>query len=591
MAYEIVHLLLNLLSTSHSQYQELVLINQLNNFFCFDHNIFLFVGSDDINRYILTSSPTPTYKTNEEKFIPRSIYRFTQLEDNTTGLETLKEIKSKNTFLIVVPESSNFEKNLKFLAQVKSIQRLQINVKIGVFFSDIPTSDNILKLFKWCWNHRILNVFSAFHSVSKLTNGLTPETLFKVFTYHPFGTFKVINVERSETFANYFPSKWSNMQQYPLRIPSDDMQIVDYDQKFWKTVLAILNATVTLVQINGSFYPSEVLDFNLVDLIPFLHVHSAYKNAYPLTMDSMVIVVPEALPFSDFMAYLRRITSAHLFGYCFITIVTIISTLTISGYIHKKKLLFFQFTSDVFNLLMNDNAAIKYRQLSRVEGCLIIPLTFVGFVIANGILSIFQSYVTLPVIQPQINTVEDVYRSPFPILAPDLFWASEITNRLKNLSKHGDWSEKVSPTSTMDINQQIFTFNNSISFPTLYTHAKMILDIQKRLDIRGYHIPSELYLFKSLFSYSVNDNFPFIERLNDIIHSIKGAGLFEKWMMEHNEIVTKIIIRENRGGVKKSEDIDNFPIPTVVVYGWIVSIIVFFIEIIWKKFRLPCKMR
>lgn len=586
MSCEVLPTIFNLLSTVCLQYQEVALVNQLNNFFSFDHNIFLMDSSIDHNLYITTSLKSK----NDGNYTPQSLYTFKLVEGNITGLENLKEIRSKNTFLIVVLESSIFESNIQILTHVNVIQRLNSQMKIGVFFSNTVSMDSIHKLFNWFWKHRILQIFSAFYVNDEK---LRTDPVLNAFKFSPFGTFVVINVTKSEFLGDYFPSKLSNFQQYPLRVPIIETEIFDYDTKLWEIVLDMLNASVLLVQVNDTMTPKQVISGD-IDILPHLHLVREYLNVYPMGMDKMVIVVPQALPFSNFMAYLKRITSALLFGCSFITIVAVTLSLTITNYVKKKKILFFQCVADVLNLLMNDNASIKYQQLNRADVCLIVPLTFAGFVVVNGILSTFQSYLTLPVIQPQINTIEDLYLSPFPILAPGEFWASEVTKLLEHVSDHGGWNDKILSLDLLEIDQQIFEFNASIAFPTFISQAKMLLDVQKRLDIRGYHIPTETYLVKSMHSYSVNNNFPFIERLNDIIHSLREAGLYDKWVEEQNEMVVKKLLKTHRGSQMErnnDSDIDSFPVPTIVCYGWIASVIVFIGEIIWQKFKLTKKKR
>lgn len=145
-------------------------------------------------------------------------------------------------------------------------------------------------------------------------------------------------------------------------------------------------------------------------------------------MASHVIVVPEALPYPEFLSYLLLITSKNVFGYCSVTIVAIMILLSIFRYIKEKKIWFFQSVVDVISLLMNDNGTIKYHKLSPSERFMIVPLTFVGFVIAHGIFSNLQSYLTRPIHQPQINTI-DVYRSPYQIFLHSPTFAVYMTRQ------------------------------------------------------------------------------------------------------------------------------------------------------------------
>lgn len=164
---------------------------------------------------------------------------------------------------------------------------------------------------------------------------------------------------------------------------------------------------------------------------------------YPMTMTQHSLVVPEALPYREFAAYLLNISSDNFFGFSLATILLVMMLLSAFRYIKLKKFLFFQSVCDVLNLLMNDNSGINYPKLTRIEVFLILPLTLAGFVIVSDILSSLQSFLTRPIIQPQIDTVEGVYVSPFPILTWDEYWASRLVNALESLSQHRDWKNKV----------------------------------------------------------------------------------------------------------------------------------------------------
>lgn len=104
------------------EYQELKLISQLNDFFNFDHNVLLMESSANHNRFV-------SVKGRDR---PRTLYVFDK--DNLTVVGLLTEIRSKNTFLIVVLDSSSVERNFEFFVQLRRIERLwQFNVKIEIF--------------------------------------------------------------------------------------------------------------------------------------------------------------------------------------------------------------------------------------------------------------------------------------------------------------------------------------------------------------------------------------------------------------------------------------------------------------------------
>src|ERR1700761_210545 len=106
-------------------HQELKLIRDLNDFFNFDHNILLLDSSIDTTCFV------------DGESTPKSLYVFESANDNVTGLESLTEITSKNTFMVVVTGSSKLDNNLMNL--VEEIQKLQIDMKIGVFFANFAS--------------------------------------------------------------------------------------------------------------------------------------------------------------------------------------------------------------------------------------------------------------------------------------------------------------------------------------------------------------------------------------------------------------------------------------------------------------------
>lgn len=138
---------------------------------------------------------------------------------------------------------------------------------------------------------------------------------------------------------------------------------------------------------------SEYME-NEVFMFPTLFIQNDPRNLnmYHMHIRPVVIVVPEALPYSEFSAYLKTITSDIFFTYFLILIASVIVMLSVFRYKKHNKSVFFQSVTDVVNLLMNDNGYIEYGLLSRYEAFLIVPLTFIGLIFVNGIWSNLQSY-------------------------------------------------------------------------------------------------------------------------------------------------------------------------------------------------------
>lgn len=564
-----------------AQYQEMKLIDQLNNYFNFDHNVYLLHQSVDVNCFV---NPK-----RSGQMIPQSLYRFKEFNNNITGLESIT-IQSKNTFLVIVPETSN--NNLNLLIRVKEIQRetqrQQMTLKMGMFFQHaIASAVDLLQLFEWSWKEKIISIFAGTYLHTDIGPTSTSERL-NVFTFNPFGTMTVINVTGgSEAFDNYYLNQNINFQQHTLILAHEFHD--GYHEDVIGSILRVMNSSFT---IKEHFSYTTIFD-NGTDIVPqtyaIIDSNADYLNttnpmySYPVETLNMIILVPEARPYPEFSVYLRTVTEDRFFTYFLITIAGIMLLLSIVRYMEQKKFIFFESVADVLNLLMNDNANINYRKLSWIELFLILPLTLVGFVFVNGIISHLQSHLTRPVLEPQIDTVDELYKSPFPVLVWDEIWQGTVRNVLENVTAH-DWLDKV------QINRdetELRNFNKSISYVLQQRKAEAYLRVQKQLNIRGYHI-CQTNVNKLYLSYLLHKEFPFVERFNEILNWIRDAGLLQRWVEQRYVKVEKRVLNFTRNRLESSvgtSDVVSFPIPIFIVYGWCVSTFVFVIEIFWKNIK------
>lgn len=548
-----------------AQHQEMELISELNNYFNFDHNIFWLHSSAHIAHFVDTSQ--------RGQLPPKSLSIF----QNATDLRTVK-LSSKNALLIVAPETSKPESNINVLGEILRLQQSQSGLHVGYFFKNFPLQDDLYKFFEKCWRSGILNIFASFFTYPRDSQGLL-----NVFTYNPFGRFALINVTSRQcncrSIDKVFLKQNSNFQQN--RIVFSQYDNFPSSKMLWTTVLSVMNASI--ITSNRTMLKDGI------SVIPSLYYIGKPINItlYPIKAMTWLMLVPQALPYPQFSAYLHTIMSDIFFVYTTVTIIGVMLLLIYCRYVKDQKILLFESVADVLNLLMNDNGFIKYQQLSHIEMLLICPLTFVGFVFVNDILSNLQSYLTQPVIQPQINTFDDLYRSPFPICIEKGISQKRLIDVLKVISNHTDWRGKMLEMSYEQIEEHRNNFNKSISFIADEATANALLSVQKQLNIRGYHVV-QILIEKNLDHFPVNKAFPFAERLNDIVHRIRSAGLYEKWEKEDNNFnVTTLLKRhlEILRNNEESDDIDRFPFPMIVVYGWISSVIAFVMEIIKWNYR------
>ncbi len=394
-ALAIFNRLLPLLSVVHS---ERMLINELNGHFNIDHNLFLLDASVDTDRFINMEGQVDT--------IPKSLFVFEDLNGNITGLKLLIKNMSNNELLIVAPSSNFSSTNLNLLTQVKEIQRLRLKIKIRIFFSHIIPGDDLQLVFEWCWKNRIINIFATMYAHN--SNSLR---VLNSFTYNPFGKFKVINVT-TRSFDHFFLSQLSNFRLYELQIGEDKKSARIND--LWLLIFHVLNCSYKLMEDEGFLQEKQITlyKYPTIDMFTVLYTtkSSQYVSIDPVRINTYTILVPEALPYSEFTSYLQNILSSKFYVLFLIVIAVIIVILCVIRYKKEKKMQFFECVTDVLNLLMNDNGNVKYQKLSHLEGFIIVPLTFVGLVIVNGILSALQSHIAKPFLQHQINSLDDIYR-------------------------------------------------------------------------------------------------------------------------------------------------------------------------------------
>lgn len=583
-----------------TEFHEINLISQLNNFYNFDHNIYLLNPSTDMNLFLNTQrngdlTPYSSYLfhgvgdkfTGMERIITPARLRYLYLlehEYNRTA-ETKSIRNSKNLFMIVAPESGEFERNFELFKKVKEIQRLWLRMRIGIFFHHFVSSDELTKLFEWFWDRRIINVFAATFTIDKVNN----KRSINLFTFNPFGRFHVINITDNLSLDRLFLSDATNFQQHPVKMGMTFKE--SFDRKLWLAVFNVMNCSYTVADRLYS-NSTESLE-NKIYVFPqlFEQVNPWDLNVYPMEYEWKVLVVPEATPYPEFSAYLQAMTSNIFFVYASSTVICVMLMLTVFRYVRYKKVQIFQSVADVLNLIMNDNGEIKYHTLTMFEACLLVPLTFVGLIFVSGILSNLKNHMIRPILQPQIDTIEDVYRSSIIITTDFEFYVSEITEIFE--SKYPKvWADRFEVMDTTKFEQERDTFALT-SFPEGMNRANLLLRSQKRLDIKGYHI-SKLFLKKYIQSYGVNGEFPFTDRINEILHWVRCSGLYEKWLAEYYHDIENDVVKKNqeifeRGEGKPIADIEPFAVPIFIVYAWCVAAVIFVIEVVWKHVELSCK--
>lgn len=563
MGYGAVASFLRLLPLIYQSQQpaELQLISKLNDFFNFDHNIFILLHSTtDGGRFFNTNGSIG-------RTTPQSVFVIEGENGDVIGLEN---VQSKNSLVIVVPGCNTPD----WLGRVNAIQNRikqqyhRAQMKIGVFTRTNTSKEELLALFSRSWELGIINIFAATYTVKD------PKKL-KIFTYNPFETFEIVDVTGAKSLGEIFLRR-SDFQNHKFRMGGRQYNIMDFE--FVNIILERVNATFV------SHKPPTILPIDFECELSYMSTERAFM--YPMKMDYEVVVVPKSLPYDSFSAYLQNITSKEFFGLSLAALVVVVAALTAVRFNKQQKFLLAETLADVINLLMNDNSFVDYRQMARAEVCIIVPLTFVGFIFVNKILSNLQGFLMQPLLQPQIHSIEEIYRSDLHILVPDSIEKDQVINVLESLSPRGDWSDKVREIALLELGLTVYAYNSSISFLWSLSAILALENTQQLLNVRGYHITNVNMGIRNL-AFVVNETFPFRERFNDIASRAKSAGLYQYWMNRETYMYHTLLLGENERLRSKTElDVEPISFPIFIVYAWLASVVVLFVEIFWDRFKL-----
>ncbi len=110
-----------------------------------------------------------------------------------------------------------------------------------------------------------------------------------------------------------------------------------------------------------------------------------------------------------------------------------------------------------------------------------------------------------------------------------------------------------------------------------------LLHLQKILQIKGYYAVKRA-IMNAMSIYPVNNQFPFIERLNEILHRMKSSGLYKYLQLQEDMKENAIVLQLNRDYLRNKTDniSNNDGLPMFIVYGgWFVGTVLFVVEIIW----------
>lgn len=168
-----------------------------------------------------------------------------------------------------------------------------------------------------------------------------------------------------------------------------------------------------------------------------------------------------------------------------------------------------------------------------------------------------------------------------PVWTIGKHFQNSLIESLKSKTTYTDWDSKVLVGEKADLDAQRQSFNRSAIYLTQEDVSDRLMEVQKKLLIKGYR-SMQRGIMRSIVVYSTNEEFPFLERLNDIFHRIRSAGLFDLWMRQDDIVAIKTLVGKNRHRVV-NETIDTITFPMFIAYAWLTSFIVLVFEILWYR--------
>lgn len=171
------------------------------------------------------------------------------------------------------------------------------------------------------------------------------------------------------------------------------------------------------------------------------------------------------------------------------------------------------------------------------------------------------------------------------VLTTGSYRKERLVEILEKRTNYTDWKDKISVLNQTVFDIQRDNYNMSAMYLTQQAFTDRFLSAQKKLQIRGYYV-AQSGLFRSLVAYLVNEEFPFLERLNEIFHWMRNAGLDGLWLRQDDDVYEQNLLKLNHERIANEtnndvQKIDEFPM--FLVYGWCASIVLFVVEIVWFK--------
>ncbi|XP_023168149.2 uncharacterized protein LOC111597582 [Drosophila hydei] len=386
-------------------------------------------------------------------------------------------------------------------------------------------------LYSYCFQNGFINVLL----IQQLHQELA------LHSYNPYPTIRALRLPLLEDYLNRW-RQLQNLQQYPIRtiLFTVEPRIFQYVNRKGKLVYGGYmynalkefthrhNLTIEIVTkvTNEILYitATTLLANHSVDIICYVKDPQLNQTATaPVHLNPFYIAVPYAQPIARYLYFARPFTWSLWIGVIVTIVYGMLMLYASNG--NRGSEIGKHFLSSWCNLLFIAQPMISFANWQQVVIHFILLLS--GFILTNFYLALLSSMLTSGLFEPQYNTLQDLARSPYPMLL-DKYYADYI--------KLSIFLPEIVRRRIIVVEPQILE-STRISLNTSYMYTGYsdrldgILFQQHLLKVPLFKMTSQS-LMDGFMSFPVVDGLPYLNMLNAYLRRIFEYGILTKMRID-----------------------------------------------------------
>ncbi|CAD7077916.1 unnamed protein product [Hermetia illucens] len=489
--------------------------------------------------------------------------------------------------VVLLPDLSNQPLDHVF-ASVKFLERSRVVFALLNSGKDMDSSIEIL--FRQCFTNGFLNVL-LLHNIHFKVN-----QTFKIYTFLPFPTFKIVELIEAENTEDLFPDKLKNVYGYPIRTIFRH----DYPRSyFYKTGNGIARNGGYLTKMLLTFAERYGASLHVVDTVNSLDknklismiktgeidvapnlippVMGKTTNSYPLNKMNVLLVAPQLKKVPRFMYLLKPFD---------LSIWVSLGSFLLYAALAEGLILILVFkTIDFGGAFMSVFLGIIYQgvggrlferwRFAIIHGQVLI----LGFILINFYLAILSSYLTVELFEKYPKTYSEIRESGMKIMAErnslsHYIYFGGVPDGYKDLYFAVDVDELLT---------HVFSLNTSYVYG-LSSDRIHLLEIHQR------HLRKPLLSATNILTMEFIANCPVIcswvlrYKFDEFIFRAIDYGFIQKWFSDVLLERDPIDMKGNRtwymvatGAKPLTYDNLSF-LWNCLVFGWCISCVIFIFE-------------